>query len=175
MGEDGSPAFGASERDALAFEAWTLATFDVVAFTLIFVLAGHASGGLAGSLSRFGTLPGVAVFGYLWGLVFLATRWVLADGGLDRLDAGETSALVIRGTLGGALVGTSFVGGLGLILGLATLGGPGELSSVALFTAFGAVGGAVGGLVVGLVFALVNVGLYRLAATVVSDAPRDPA
>ena len=169
MGEDGS----AARVDR--FDAWTVATFDVVAFTLVFVLAGHASGGLAGSLARFGTLPGVAVFGYLWGLVFVATRWVLADGGLDQIDEGEGSALVIRGTLGGALVGSSFVGGLGLLLGLVTLGGPGELLSVALFTAFGVVGGAIGGLVVGLVSALVNVALYRASARVVPGAPRDLA
>lgn len=157
-------------RMAPGYETWTIATADVVAFVLVLVLVGHAVGALEGALSDVGTIPGVLAFAYLWALVLAATRWVLSAGGLERIDAGDSIALIARGATGGALAGAGFVSGAGLAVGVVVLAaGGGELLSVALLTLFGAVGGAVGGLVVGLVFSLVNVALYRISGRLVAD------
>ena len=156
-------------RSRLSLEVWTVATFDVVAFGLVGVLAGHASGALNDILPipGFETVPGILVFGYLWSLVLVAMRWVLADGGLSRAEGRSLGRLLARGVAGAALVGAAFVGGLGLVGGLVGLRSGIEPLSVALLTLFGVVGGALGGALVGLVFGLVDVGLARGADAVV--------
>ena len=150
-------------RSRPSLEAWTLATFDVVAFGLVGVLGGHASGTLVEVLPDIGTVPGILVFGYLWALVLLAMRWVLADGGLSRTEGRSLARLLARGVAGAALVGAAFVGGLGLVGGLVGLRSGIEPLSVALLTLFGTVGGALGGALVGLVFGLLDVGFARAA------------
>lgn len=163
-----------SLRIGLSLETWTVATFDVVALGLVAVLAGHASGGLGEALSDVGTLPGVLVFGYLWMLVLVAMRWVLADGGLSRENDRSLGALLARGVAGAALVGAAFVGGLGLVGGLFALTSGGSAVTVALLTLFGAVGGAIGGAILGLAFGLVDVGLARGAEAVVDRLVDEP-
>jgi hypothetical protein len=162
-------------RFGLSLETAAVATFDVVAFGLVGVLAGHASGALRDLLPGFGTVPGVLVFGYLWALVLLAMRWVLDDGGLSRTEDRSPVRLLARGVAGATLVGSAFVGGLGLVGGLVGLRSGIEPLSVALLTLFGVVGGALGGALVGFVFGLVDVGLARGADAVVdrlADRPR---
>ena len=148
-------------------ETWTVATFDVIAFGLVGVLAGHASGALGDVLPGLGTVPGILAFGYLWVLTLVATRWVLAEGGLSRTESRPLGRLLARGVAGAALVGAAFVGGIGLVGGLITLRSGIEPLSVALLTLFGAVGGALGGAVVGLVLGLLDVGFARAADAVV--------
>jgi len=156
-------------RFGLSLETAAVATFDVVAFGLVGVLAGHASGALRDLLPvpGFGTVPGILVFGYLWALVLLAMRWVLAEDGLSRTEDRSPVRLLARGVAGATLVGSAFVGGLGLVGGLVGLRSGIEPLSVALLTLFGVVGGALGGALVGFVFGLVDVGLARGADAVV--------
>jgi hypothetical protein len=146
---------------------WAVGTFVVVTVGLVGVLAGHASGALSSALPELGTLPGVAVFGYLWVLTLGATRWVLAADGLDGPVDGDRTVLV-RGAVAGALVGIGFVVGIAVVGGLASalLGGL-ELLSVALITFIGGAVGAVVGLVAGVVLSAVTLGLYRLSVSAV--------
>jgi hypothetical protein len=156
-----------TDAGAESLESWTVATFNVVAFGLIGVLAAHLSGALADVLGGLGTLQGLLAFGYLWALVVVGTRWSLADAGLARAGRGETRALLLRGTVAGSLVGVAFL--LGLALGgglLAVLTGGIEPLSVALIALFGSVASAVVGGVVGLVCVLVDLGLARVTSLV---------
>ena len=154
-------------RPRVSLETWTVATFDVVAFGLVGVLAGHTSGALVDVLPDLGTVPGVLAFCYLWALVLLAMRWVLADGGLSRDEGRSLARLLARGVAGSAFAGAAFVGGLGLVGGPVGLRSGIEPLSVVLLTLFGVVGGALGGAVVGLLFGLLDVGLARAAAAAV--------
>ncbi len=162
-------------RFGLSLETAAVATLDVVAFGLVGVLAGHASGALRDLLPGFGTVLGILVFGYLWALVLLAMRWVLADDGLSRTEDRSPIRLLARGVAGAAFVGSAFVGGLGLVGGLVGLRSGIEPLSVALLTLFGVVGGAIGGALVGLVFGLLDVGLARGADALIDRlADRPP-
>jgi hypothetical protein len=154
-------------RPRLSLETWTFATFDVVAFGLVGVLAGHVVGALGEALADVGTVPGVLVFGYLWALVLLAMRWVLADGGLSRDGGRSLARLLARGVAGAALVGAAFVGGIGLAVGLVSVGPSAGLVSAGFVTLFGTVGGALGGALIGLLFGLLDVGLSRTAEAAV--------
>jgi hypothetical protein len=161
-----APDAGADARtDAAAesLETWSLATFNVVAFGLVGVLAAHLSGALADLLGGLGTLQGALVFGYLWTLVVLGTRWALAGGGLARADRGEATALLLRGTVAGSLVGTAFLLGLALGAGVVAVAtrGVDPLSVVPIALLGGAVSAVVGG-GVGFGFVLVDLGLYRV-------------
>ena len=151
-----------------AAEIWTVATFNLVAFALPFVLLSYASGGLSDVLPTVGTLSGLAGFAYLWLLIWLSTRWVFAKGGLARSTAGETGRLLVRGSLGGALVGMGFVVGPAAVVTVADLlyETP-DVAALVLFLLFGAAGGAIVGLVVGLLFGVVDVALYRTSAALV--------
>ncbi|MEF8790567.1 MAG: hypothetical protein V5A61_10620 [Haloarculaceae archaeon] len=146
-------------------ETVAVATFDVVAFGLLAVLAGHAGGALGDFLQGVGTVPGLAAFGYLWALTLLAVRWVLAEGSLAGDGDRSLGGLLARGTAGGAFVGTAFV--VGLAAGLVALGTGADLTSVVLIALFGAVGGALVGAVVGVALGVVDVGLARGADAVV--------
>ncbi|MEF8877522.1 MAG: hypothetical protein V5A60_12450 [Haloarculaceae archaeon] len=146
-------------------ETVAVATFDVVAFGLLAVLAGHAGGALGDFLQGVGTVPGLAAFGYLWALTLLAVRWVLAEGSLAGDGDRSLGGLLARGTAGGAFVGTAFV--VGLAAGLVALGTGADLTSVVLIALFGAVGGALVGAVVGFALGVVDVGLARGADAVV--------
>lgn len=166
---DGSPL-----ADADALEAWAVSTFDVVVFGLTGVLVAHASDVLSGALAGLGTLEGVAVFGYLWVLTFLAVRWALAEGGLARTDEGALHTLVIRGAVAGALVGAGFL--LGVILAVAVvnvasgawaLRGDGVLPFVFVALLGGSLAAVVGAFV-GAVFVLVDASLYRLSNRLVA-------
>lgn len=160
--------------DADALEIWTIATCNVVLFGVVGVLAGHLSGALADVLQGLGTLPGVLVFGYLWTLVVVATRWALADGGLARTDQGEMNRLLIRGAIAGALIGAGFL--LGLVVGgglISVASGSIELVSVALIGLIGSLVSAIVGAVVGVVFVLVDTVLYQ-AVPVLLPAPEAP-
>ncbi|WP_313696157.1 hypothetical protein [Halorarum halobium] len=160
MGEAADPA-----------EVWLVATFNLVAFALPLLILGHASGGLADVLPQFGTLPGLAGFGYLWLLLWLSTRWVFAEGGLVRSEAGETGRLLLRGTLGGALVGMGFVVGIALVIAAVNVvvDGMVDVAASAFLLLIGAAGGAIVGLAVGLLFGLVDVVCYRLSGALVPN------
>lgn len=149
-------------------EVWSIATFDVVLFGLVGVALGHASGALADVLLGLGTVPGILAFAYLWFLAWIATRWVLADGGLDR-SGEDSSSLAVRGAAGGAGVGAGFVAGIVLATGAVNIASSGGSIAVLLYLGFlGVLAGAVVGTVVGTAFALVNVGCYRLTDLVLS-------
>lgn len=150
-----------------ALETWTVATFDVVTVGLVGVLAGHTSGVLGDALPDVGTIAGVLAFGYLWALVLVAMRWVLAEGGLCRDDGISLGQLLARGVAAAAFVGAAFVAGLGLAAGLVGLASGAEVLTVVLVTLFGAIGGTVGGALVGFVFGLLDVGLARATDVVV--------
>lgn len=150
-----------------SLEIWTVATFNVVIFGLIGVLSAHLTGVLSEVLSGLGTLPGVLVFGYLWTVVVVATKWALSEGGLDRFDQGELGALVTRGGLAGGLIGSLFLTGIILTVGLQQVltGGVEFLSFGIILIAGGTISAVVGGLV-GVVFVLLDVGLYRAVSLI---------
>lgn len=154
----------------LSLPSWTLATFDVVLFVLLVVLSTHASGALGGLLSGLNTVIGIVVFCYLWVLVVLAVRWVLADAPLDET---RVRTLAVRGMAAGAVVGIVFLLGTFLVAVVPQLlTNPIEAISLVLIPAIGSIVAAVVGSVVGLVAALVNVAVYRIAASLVPP-PRD--
>ncbi|MFC7129509.1 hypothetical protein [Haloferax chudinovii] len=148
------------------FEAWVVSSFNLVALSLVGLLAAHASGALEGELAGFGTLPGVAIFAYLWLLTAAATRWALADGGLADLRTGLRGLwrLVVRGFAAGALIGAAFL--LGAILVGAVLNGA-PLRSLAFIALIGVAAAAVVGGVVGGLSVLLDAGCYWVAGRLV--------
>lgn len=160
--------------EAETLEVWTVSTFNVVAFGLLGVVAGHLSGEMANLLRGLSTLEGVLVFGYLWVLASVATRWAFADGGLERVQAGELRSLVVRGFLAGGLIGGGFLVGVALagalvnvVVGSWAVRLDGLLPFVFIVVVVGGVAALVGG-VVGVVFVLVDVVLYRVSQYVAS-------
>ncbi|KAB1196314.1 MULTISPECIES: hypothetical protein [Haloferax] len=150
-------------------EMWAVATFNVVVFGVLGVIAVHVSGELAGLLRGLSTLEGVLVFTYLWALTFAATRWALEPGGLERIQIGEFSSLLVRGALAGALIGAGFLIGVVLVevavrfvFEPVSLPGVQVGSFVFIVSAGGGIAALVGG-VVGVVFVLFDVFLYRLS------------
>ena len=150
-------------------EVWLVATFNLVAFSLPLVILGHASGALTDTLPELGTTYGLLLFGYLWLLVWLSSRWVFAGGGLERSRTGETGGLLVRGTVGGALVGMGFVAGIAVaIAAVNVLDGMVDVPAFVFLLLLGAAAGAIVGMVVGLLFGLVDVALYRASAALIS-------
>lgn len=173
-GEDGDR----SGTDAGRFEVWTVATFDLVAFSLVLVLAAHVSGALTGALSSLGTLPGLLLFGYLWTLVAVAVGWVLRGGGAG--PGGATGrgvlALLLRGVAGGAFAGGALVLGVALVGGaVAAAFTPELVTTVAFVGLVGTPVAAVVGGAVGAAFAAVNVLLFRLGDRVAAGVRADPS
>jgi len=166
--DDGPNGAGGVDLTA-TFEAWTVATFDLVAFALLLLLPAHLSGALGDVLAGLGTVPGLLLFGYLWGLVAVGVRWGLADGGLANRTKG--SSLLARGTLGGACVGSGFVAGVVIVGGaVVAVEEPSIVTSIALFGSIAAAVAAVVGAVVGALFAVVNVALARVSESIVPTA-----
>jgi hypothetical protein len=155
-------------------EVWTVATFNVVAFGLVGVIAGHATGALSDALPDLGTLPGVFLFAFLWALAVVVAWWALAEGGLDGSVASETSTLLLRGAAAGGVAGLAFaVVVLGVALG-ANLLASGNVTGFVLVTLVGGGVGTVVGLVVGLVFTLADLAVYRAARWLVARDATDP-
>lgn len=185
MGEPSSPAAGdgtdtpgtttepagrgtAGKPDAL--ETWALATFDVVTLGLVLVLAGHATGALADVLPGVGTLPGIAVFAYLWALVLVGTRSGLPAGGLETVRTDGLAPVLRGGVVAGTIAGAGFVLGVALVVGLPAIVFDGASPAVVLL--FGGLGTGVGGLVgalLGATFATLDVVLYVTARALVPD------
>ena len=155
--------------DAGPLETWAVATFAVATVGIVAVLAGHVTGSLGNALRGIGTLQGVLVFGYLWTLVVVSTRWALAGGGLDRIRADGVRSLAVRGTVAGAFVGAGFVLGVVAVAGLGTLLAGGiEPLSLSLVGLIGGTVGAAVGAAVGAVLVFVDVGLHRTVAALTS-------
>ncbi|POG54890.1 magnesium transporter [Haloferax marisrubri] len=148
------------------FEAWVVSTFNLVALSLVGLLAAHASGALEGELAGFGTIPGVAVFAYLWLLTAAATRWALADGGLEDLRSGLRGLwrLVLRGFAAGALIGGAFLLGV-LLVGAILNGAP--LLSLAFIALIGVAAASVVGGVIGGLSVVLDAGCYWVAGRLV--------
>lgn len=188
MGEPGSPGAvddtatprTAEEPDATGtaeepdrLETWTVATFNVVAFGLVLVLAGYATGALSEILPDVGTVPGIAVFAYLWALVVVATRTGLPAGGLATIRTDGVSPVLIGGVVAGTITGAGFVLGVVLVavLPLAVTEGM-KLDVLIPLAGLMSLGTGVGGVVgalLGATFATLNVALYVTARTLVPD------
>lgn len=149
---------------------WTLASFHTVGFTLAFVTPAYASGGLSDALPNFGTLPGVLGYGYLWGLSYLATRWVLTEDVLAETVAGSPGSVLVRGSVAGGFVGmATLLGPLLLVTVPDLVTGGGNATSLLLITAIGAGVATVVGLLVGLLFTLLDVAAVRVAGSLVPE------
>ncbi|KAB1194312.1 hypothetical protein GJR96_13040 [Haloferax sp. MBLA0076] len=163
--------------DAPRLEIWAVSTFNVVLLSLLGVLTGHLSGSLADVLRGFGTLEGVLVFGYLWVLTILATRWALSTGGLDRGQTGELRSLFVRGAIAGALIGAGFLVGTILavaFVNLVSMAWTVRLDGVLPFALITLLGGGIAALVgglVGTVLVLVDVLLFRVSTYFVVRQP----
>ncbi|MFC6785987.1 hypothetical protein ACFQFH_08785 [Halobaculum halobium] len=156
--------------EAGRFEPWVVSSFNLVALSVVGITAAHVGGALEGELAGFGTLPGVAVFVYLWLLTAGATRWALAGRGLAGLrdGLGGLRSLLVRGVAAGALIGTAFLLGVLVVSFLVSLAQNGlQLLSMALIALIGcAVAGVVGGLIGGLSVVL-DAGGYWAAGKIV--------
>ncbi|ELZ98957.1 hypothetical protein C440_01335 [Haloferax mucosum ATCC BAA-1512] len=175
--------------DADWFEVWVVSTFNLVILSLVALFIAHTSGGLAGSLSGFGTVPGVLVFGYLWALTVASTRRALRVGGLDDRPEGGLRSLVWYGFVGGARIGSAFVLGIVAVFFLIVfLTNPvqavtpvgniaeniSQVASFALIVLFivsiaGLIGGVIGGLSV-----LLDVSLYGAATRLTERMTETP-
>ncbi|WP_416839661.1 hypothetical protein [Haloferax sp. DFSO52] len=161
-------------------EVWAVSVFNVVVFGLAGVIAGHATGQMAGLLRGLSTLEGVLLFAYLTALTLGATRWAFSAGGLERILEGELSSLVVRGALAGGLIGAGFLIGVLLagslvrfVLEPVSLPGLQILPFLLIVIIGGGVAAVVGGLV-GIVFVLIDVLLYRVSMYFVSRRPTYP-
>ncbi|AFK19238.1 hypothetical protein E6P09_10695 [Haloferax mediterranei ATCC 33500] len=171
--------------DADSFEVWVVSTFNLVILSLVLLFIAHTNGGLAGSLSGFGTLPGVLVFGYLWVLAVASTRRSLRAGGLDDRPEGGLRSLAWYGFVGGARIGSAFVLGIVVVLFLidflleptravssfANLAqNISQVASFALIVLFvGSLAGIIGGVIGGL-SVLLDAGLYGVATRLTGPA-----
>ncbi|WP_058827281.1 hypothetical protein [Haloferax sp. Q22] len=155
-----------AEAAAGRSEAWIVSSFNLVALSLVGLLPAHASGALEGELAGFGTAQGVAVFAYLWLLTAAATRWALADGGLEDLRNGLRGLwrLVLRGFAAGALIGAAFL--FGLLLVGAVLNGA-TLVSLAFIALIGVAAASVVGGVIGGLSVVLDAGCYWAAGRLV--------
>lgn len=150
-------------------EVWTVATFDLAALSLVVVLAAHLSGGLADALTGLGTVPGLAAFGYLWVLVVVAVRWVLAERSLASRD-GAVRTLLWRGGIGGAGVGAGLVAGSAVVAGaVVAVRDPEFLITVVIVGGVGSVVAAVVGAVTGAVAAGCNVAAAQASEWIVPN------
>jgi len=143
---------------------WTLATANTALFVLAIVLPAYTSGGLSDVLPTLNTAVGVAVFLYLWALVWATTRWLF-----DRIDptADPTRRVVLWAAVAGATVGVAFLVGVVLGLGIPTaLTTSFELLSVALIALVGTPIAAAVGVLVGITATVVDLGLFRLVGRV---------
>lgn len=155
---------------------WTLASFHVAGLTLGFVIPAYLSGGLSDVLPAFGTVPGLLGYGYLWVLSFLATRWALTDEVLDATLAGALRPVVLRGTVGGGLVGLAALLGPLLLVSIPDLvTGGGELTSFVLIGALGSGIAVVVGAAFGLAFTLIDLVAVRLSDYLVAPNAPEPA
>ena len=149
---------------------WTLASFHAAGFTLGFVVPAYASGGLSDVLPGFGTLPGVVGYAYLWGLSYLATRWVLTEDVLAETLDGRVSSVLVRGSGSGGLVGMAALLGPLLLVSVPDLViGDGDPTSFVLIVAIGSGVAVVVGAAVGLVFTVLDVAAVRAARALVAE------
>jgi len=161
-----------SERARDPLTAWTLATTNSVCFVLALLIPSYASGGLSDVLPTLGTVAGLAVFAYLWLVVWATTRWLL-----DRVDpATASSGRLAVWALGlGALDGIVFLVAIVLGAGVATaLVTSLELGSVALIALIGTPIAAIVGAVVGISAMVLDLALLRAAGAVVPSTSRRP-
>jgi hypothetical protein len=150
------------------YDAWVVATVDLVALSLVALVAVHASGALAGALSGIGTLAGLLVFGYLWALVGGGVRWVLSADGLAAFAARRRRSQLARGVAAGAFVGGAFVLGTALVGGgVAAVAEPELVATVLFVASVGTAVAAVVGAAVGLVSTVVNLLLFRASERLV--------
>lgn len=144
----------------------SLATFDVTAFVLLAVLAGHASSALSELISGLNTVVGVLVFAYLWALVLVVMRWALGQVSFEDSSLGT---LTLHAFGAGGLVGLAFLLGIVVVGTLpAVLTGNLEVLSFVLIAAIGGGIATVVGGIVGLLFGLVDLLAYRAAGRLLS-------
>lgn len=167
---DTSPGLDRSVDVDLALETWTVATFNVVAFGLVLVLIGHASGALAEVLPDLGTLPGIAIFGYLWALVVASTRMALPEEGLEAVETAGYLSILRDGVLAGTVTGGAFVLGVVVVAVVPLLVLEGGHPGILLYLGgFGTGVGGIAGAVLGALFAAVDLLLFRAAAALVPE------
>ncbi|WP_226021980.1 hypothetical protein [Halomicrobium salinisoli] len=146
---------------------WTVASFHAAGLTLAFVALAHAGGALSDLLAGLGTLAGFAGYGYLWALSYLATRWVLDDETVAAATDGAVRSAVLRGTVGGSLVGLgALLGPLLLVVVPDLVAGSANPGSIALVALIGSGVALAVGAVVGLAFALLDLAALRIVGRI---------
>lgn len=154
--------------------AWVLGTFNVVTLGVVLVVLGHRADAL-GALQELGTVPGVLVFGYLWGVTIVVTEGLLVEGGRSRVDRGFVVFSTYTASAG-ALIGMAFLVGLLVGVGAVTVVSTGEVVAVLLsavgvapFLGIAAPIAGVVGSVVGFLLGVVDRVLYRVAGVLVTE------
>lgn len=150
---------------------WSLGAFHAAALVAILVALGHTAGALGDILGGLNTVVGLALYLFLWGLSWGATRGVLARVPPATIETGGAGAAVAWGALGGAGTGAAFLVSVVLVAVAPGILSRGEPLAVVTILSIGGFVAAVVGATIGGLFALVDVALFRLARRVGEPSP----
>lgn len=132
---------------------------------LVLVAVAHARGGLAGLLGGLGTLPGLALFAWLWAVSVASARMALRSVPLDAPPGRLAQEAVAHGITWGGAAGAAFLAGVLLVLAVVAVAanGPAVLLYGLFFFLFGLLFAAFVGFFVGAACAALDAGLLLAA------------
>lgn len=157
---------------------WAAGSLHAALLVALLASALHLSGAAGDVLAGLGTLPGIAVYLYLWAVTTVATRRALrtAELGADG-RVGRPGRAAVAAAVWGAATGLAFLLGPLVVAGgfVLVTSGPDVLVFLALVGLAGSVVAAVVGGLVGLAFAGLDLLLVRAAGSLVGDPRADRA
>jgi hypothetical protein len=145
--------------------AWGLGTLHAALLMLVLVFLLYRGGGLGELLGGLGTLPGLALFAWLWVLSCVGARMALRHVPLEAPPRRLVPDALAHGLLWGGAVGVAFFAGLTLVTTVVAVahGGAGLLMASVAFSVLGLGFAGLVGFVVGAAFAALDVGLLLAA------------
>lgn len=146
---------------------WALGTFHAAVLMLVPLALAYPRGTLGGILSGLGTLPGLALFAWLWLLSCWGARGALRAVRLDAPPRALVQDAIGHAFVWGGGVGALFLAGALLALLAATLPSitfslPAVVATV-MFGGFGLAAACAVGALVGMLFAALDAGLLLAA------------